>query len=82
MKSKAPADTVTGEQPEHDQLQDLFCMIGEAYRRLCTFDCESAIKLLRSLPSHHVNSGWIYNLIARCYFELAEYTEVGFSAVW
>ncbi|KAJ3133390.1 hypothetical protein HK100_004469 [Physocladia obscura] len=44
-----------------------------AYRNFQTFNCLDAITALESLPSREFETGWVYVLIARSFFEMAEY---------
>ena len=37
------------------------------------FNCKEAIELFEKLPKKQMNTGWVSNNIARCYFELTNY---------
>lgn len=54
-------------------LSTLLCILGSALHALHGFACQAALATLQSLPVKHSSSGYVQDLIARCYFEMAEY---------
>ncbi|KAJ3260543.1 anaphase-promoting complex subunit cdc27 [Chytriomyces hyalinus] len=47
--------------------------LAQAYYHYRQFNCAEAIRLCRLLPQHDIQTGRVSVLIARCYFEMAEY---------
>jgi anaphase-promoting complex subunit 3 len=56
-------------------LMSLLRRLGEAQLSLGQFAIPNAIRVLKSLPPKHLNSGWVQSTLGRCYFELAQYSE-------
>lgn len=56
-------------------LMSLLRRLGEAQLSLGQFQIPNAIKVLKSLPPKHLNSGWVQSALGRCFFELGQYSE-------
>ena len=51
----------------------LLKQLGQAYQKLCQFNCKEAVTLYENLPPSHASSNYVLTLLGKCYFELAEY---------
>jgi anaphase-promoting complex subunit 3 len=49
--------------------------IGDAFRKLCRYDCFEAIETFKQLPSEQYNTGWVLVHVGRAYFEMIEYAK-------
>lgn len=47
--------------------------MGKAYLHFSQFECQEAIDELRALPEHHRDTCWVYIMIGRAFFEMADY---------
>lgn len=56
-------------------LMSLLRIMGKALSHLAKYQSRMAIEVLLSLPSRHVNSGWVLSCLGRSHFELAQYNE-------
>lgn len=50
-------------------------VFGTALHALHGFLCQQALEVLRRLPSRHYQTSYVQDIVARCRFESAEYTE-------
>lgn len=51
----------------------LIHIVAQAVHSLHCFACREALEVLRKLPERHYQSSFVQNVVARCYFELADY---------
>lgn len=61
-----------------DPSTDLISLLrqtGIAYQLMSDFQCSEAIKEFRKLPKKQLQTGWVCGCIAKCFFEMAKYSE-------
>jgi len=54
-------------------LLTLLKRLGQAYQKLCQYNCRESIQLFENLSSAHSSSNLVLGLLGKCYFELGEY---------
>lgn len=65
--------TVTPKNSNGIALLNLLRDLGQAYKALSFLDCKNAIKLFQEIPPKQLASPWVQTMIARAYYELAQY---------
>ncbi|WWC62030.1 uncharacterized protein I303_104617 [Kwoniella dejecticola CBS 10117] len=74
--SSPPRSMETQLQSAADEyLRGIVRKCAKAYRHLSTFNCLEAIKELDGLPDNVKNSPWSLDIVARCFYEMAEYVQ-------
>ncbi|KAK8864454.1 hypothetical protein IAR55_001703 [Kwoniella newhampshirensis] len=56
-----------------DYLRDIVRRCGKAYRYLSVYQCQEAMKELDGLPHEVKTSAWSLDILARCFYEMANY---------
>ncbi|WWC94206.1 hypothetical protein V866_001046 [Kwoniella sp. B9012] len=56
-------------------LRDIIRKCAKAYRYLSLYQCEEAIVELDGLPDIIKNSPWSLDIVARCFYEMADYVQ-------
>ncbi|WVW83972.1 hypothetical protein I302_105995 [Kwoniella bestiolae CBS 10118] len=56
-------------------LRDIVRRCAKAYRCLSLYQCQEAISELDSLPDTGKNSPWSLDIVARCFYEMADYVQ-------
>lgn len=59
-----------------DWLRDIVRRCARAYRYLSLYQCQEAIDEIDSLPVEIQASPWAYDMMARCFYEMAHYLKV------
>ena len=61
------------------KLKALFVALSWGYFKLQMFHPQEALKYFTRLPKSHSTSAWVLNNIARCYYEMNDYSRVQFE---
>jgi anaphase-promoting complex subunit 3 len=59
-----------------DWLRDVIRKCARAYRALSVYACQEAMKEIDTLPSELQGSPWALDIVARAYYEMANYVVV------
>mmetsp|Transcript_33196 Transcript_33196/g.75113 ORF Transcript_33196/g.75113 Transcript_33196/m.75113 type:complete len:862 (+) Transcript_33196:92-2677(+) len=65
-------------------LAALLCKLGVALHAMHSFENQQTIQMLSTLPRRHYETGYVLDLVGRCYFESSDYkkAELVFQQVW
>lgn len=56
-------------------LLELLKDLGRAFYFFSQYECDSCISVLKTLPEHHLNTGYCLTLMAKAYYESSRYKE-------
>ncbi|XP_019763523.1 cell division cycle protein 27 homolog isoform X1 [Dendroctonus ponderosae] len=56
-----------------DGLMNLLRTIGQAYVALSSYECQTTVQILSSLPLNQFETSWVYCLMGVAYFEMSDY---------
>lgn len=78
-EAKVDDDNVNKNSPHEDncavnQVLELLCTLGDAYKNLCQFRCKEALIVFRQLPISQYHTGWVQHQIGKAHFEMADYS--------
>lgn len=54
---------------------NLYASYAKGFKAMTRYDCFKAIRLLSSLPKHHLNTPWVLSKLGRLHFEIVNYEE-------
>ena len=57
-------------------LMKLMASIAAAYKALSQYELVQCLELFSGLPSHQMNTPWVFSQLARAHFEQGNYNEV------
>lgn len=63
-----------------DWLRDVVRKCARAYRALSMYACQEAMREIDSLPAEVQGSPWALDIVARAYYEMANYVVVSLFA--
>ena len=66
---------ITMQKQSAEGLMSLLRIIGKAYSFLTSYESRSAIDVVESLSLNQKRSGWVLSIMAKAYFELADYKQ-------
>lgn len=76
IKADIPKEQGGDDNKDEASVQDileLLCTLGAAYKRLCQFQCRDSIQILHQLPQEHFHTGWVLHQVGQAHFELGDY---------
>lgn len=68
-------EAITMQKQSAEGLMSLLRTIGKAYSFLTSHESRSAIDVVESLSANQKRSGWVLSMMAKAYFELADYKQ-------
>jgi anaphase-promoting complex subunit 3 len=60
-------------------LRDVVRRCAKAYRALSLYQCQEAMREIDSLPVEVMSSAWALTIVARSYYEMANYVLVSYG---
>lgn len=66
------------QQQADEWLRDLVRRCARAYRALSRFECKEALREMDGLPAEIQESIWGLEMVAKCFYEMANYTLVSY----